>query len=602
MFSLVIEPLAAAIRSDASIRGVRRGDFEHKVSLYADDTLLYVSEPLQSLPRLLDLLDSFGKISGYKVNMQKSELMPINCAAQQSILTSLPFKLSKDKFKYLGVWITKTYKQMYKTNFIPLLDSIKQDFQRWNTIPLSLGGRINIIKMNILPKFLYLFQSVPIFLTKTFFSLIDKLVLSFIWNVKNARISKNILQRHRENGGFSLPNFQYYYWASNIRAMLYWSRTSNNGGPKWLTLEKMSCRSTSLHSLLCSRLPLPQPLCNFSTSPVVKYSFKIWAQFRRSFNLNNMSFYAPIARNYMFVPSTIDDSFTIWAIHGLRTLKDMYVEGVFASFQQVKTAFQIHDCHFFRYLQLRSFVSTSYSHFPSRPPDSLLETILDMNANSKGLIGKIYSSINSYNLEPLTRVKRKWEEELEIVISEDVWKSVINNIYLSSICLRHRVIQFKVVHRLHWSKLKLAKFKLDLDPNCDRCEIEPATLSHMFWSCSKLAQFWQSIFKFLSDAFGIHIVAEAKTAIFGIAPQIFSSQKHKIVIAFATLIARRLILLKWKEKHPPSFKLWFVDLFRHLTLEKIRYSLRGCANRFFNVWQPILDQIKKVDPSLILNE
>uniref|UniRef100_A0A672IAP0 Reverse transcriptase domain-containing protein n=1 Tax=Salarias fasciatus TaxID=181472 RepID=A0A672IAP0_SALFA len=596
LFSLVIEPLAAAVRNDALIKGVQRGDSVHKVSLYADDTLLYVSEPLQSLPRLLGLLEDFGKISGYKVNMQKSELIPINVLAQQNTLTSFPFKLSQDKFKYLGVWITKNYKHMYKANFIPLLDIIKQDLGQWSTLPLSLGGRINIIKMNVLPKFLYLFQCVPLFLTKTFFSFIDKLISSFIWNGKTARISKTILQRHREHGGFSLPNFQYYYWASNIRAMLYWR--SHSCDFNWLKLEKMSCTFASLHSLLCSTLPLLQSLCKFSANPVVKHSFKIWAQFRRSFNLNDISVLAPIAHNHMFVPSIMDDCFTAWDANGLRTLKDMFVEGLFASFQQLKTAFRIHDSQFFRYLQLRSFMSTSFNYFPSCPPDSLLETILVMNTFSK-----VYNVINSHNVQPMAQTRRKWEEELETAISEDEWQSAINNIYSSSICLRHRVIQFKILHRLHWSKVRLAKIKRDIDPTCDRCETDPATLSHMFWSCSKLLSFWQCIFKFLSDALKVNIEPEPIIAIFGINLQSSNlNKKCKVVVAFATLIARRLILLNWKEKRAPPFKLWFIELLHHLTLEKIRYSIRGSASKFFCIWQPVLDQIKKVEPSLILKE
>lgn len=602
LFSLVIEPLAAAVRSDAYIKGIQRGDSVHKVSLYADDTLLYVSEPLQSLPRLLTLLKDFGKISGYKVNMQKSELMLINFTPQHNMLESLPFKLSQEKIKYLGVWITKNYKKMYKTNFLPLLNTVKQDLERWNTLPLSLGGRINTIKMNVLPKFLYLFQAIPLFLTKTFFTLIDKSISSFIWNGKTARISKNILQLHKKHGGFSLPNFQYYYWASNIRSMLYWPHSSHIGSSKWLKLENMSCSFASLHSLLCSRLPLSQPLSKFSTNPVIKHSVKIWTQFRRSFGLNEPSTRSPIVKNHMFLPSIIDDYFAVWKTCGLNSLKDMFVDGVFASFQQVKTNFGVPDSHFFRYLQLRSFVSSSFKHFPSRPPDSLLETVLDLNVHSKGIIGKIYAVINSVKIEPLARVRGKWEEELATSISEEEWQSVIKNIYSSSICLRHRVIQFKVVHRLHWSKEKLAKFKPDVNPNCDRCEIEPATLSHMFWNCSKLAPFWQSIFKFLSNALKINVEPEATIAIFGTIPQVaLLNRKYRKVIAFSTLIARRLILLKWKEKHPPSFKLWFFDLLHHLTLEKIRYSLKGGVDKFYLTWQPILDHIKEVDPSLIVN-
>ncbi len=122
---------------------------------------------------------------------------------------------------------------------------------------------------------------------KIFFSLLDKLISSFIWNRKNARIRKSILQRHREHGGLSLPNIQYYYWAANIRAMLYWVNSLNNSGPHWLSLENMSCRPASLHALLCSKFPSPEPIFKFSSNPVVKHSFKIWHNLEEVLHLRN---------------------------------------------------------------------------------------------------------------------------------------------------------------------------------------------------------------------------------------------------------------------------------------------------------------------------
>ena len=86
--------------------------------------------------------------------------MPINPAAKQIV---------QDKFKYLGIWITHNFKHLYKANFPPIIESMKTDLERWNSLPLSLGGRINTIKMIVLPRFLYLFQGIPVFLTKSFF-------------------------------------------------------------------------------------------------------------------------------------------------------------------------------------------------------------------------------------------------------------------------------------------------------------------------------------------------------------------------------------------------------------------------------------------------
>uniref|UniRef100_A0AAR2LJE7 Reverse transcriptase domain-containing protein n=1 Tax=Pygocentrus nattereri TaxID=42514 RepID=A0AAR2LJE7_PYGNA len=63
LFNIAIEPLALALRQDILIKGIYRGDQEHKLSHYADDLLLYISDPMASLPRLLELFD--GK---YKIN------------------------------------------------------------------------------------------------------------------------------------------------------------------------------------------------------------------------------------------------------------------------------------------------------------------------------------------------------------------------------------------------------------------------------------------------------------------------------------------------------------------------------------------------------
>lgn len=67
-------------------------------------------------------------------------------------------------------------------------------------------------------------------LTKSIFIYIDGLISDFIWNKKTPRIRKDVLQGHRSCGGLSLPIFQYYYWTSNIRLMLYWINPSDNPG------------------------------------------------------------------------------------------------------------------------------------------------------------------------------------------------------------------------------------------------------------------------------------------------------------------------------------------------------------------------------------
>lgn len=69
LFTLAIEPLLIALRSSSILQGITRSDIEIKLSLYADDLLLYVSDPTSCIPSITSKLKQFGSFSGYKINL-----------------------------------------------------------------------------------------------------------------------------------------------------------------------------------------------------------------------------------------------------------------------------------------------------------------------------------------------------------------------------------------------------------------------------------------------------------------------------------------------------------------------------------------------------
>lgn len=267
--------------------------------------LLYVTEPITLFPIIKSILKEFGSFSGYRLNFQKSECYPINELALKIKQNSIPFRLATSGFKYLGVNITRSLTSLHAANFTPLVENMKDDFLRWDALPLSLSGRIQSVKMNTLPKFLYMFRSLPLFLPKAFFRSVDRAISAFVWAGKKPRIGQRILQRPRDVGGLALPSFIHYYWAANIQKLSFWINVPETD---WCMLEAQSCYNSSLRALLYSSLPLKTSF--HSLNPIVHSILKIWIQFRQHHKFSAASSLGPISNNHLFPPSVQDSTFS----------------------------------------------------------------------------------------------------------------------------------------------------------------------------------------------------------------------------------------------------------------------------------------------------
>lgn len=589
LFDLAIEPLAVSLRCSNDVVGIRRGAREYKLSLYADDLLLYISNPSTSLPAVLALLDQFGHISGYKINPTKSILFPANEAASNLDYSHVPFRVEKNQFTYLGVTVTRKYEDLFLKNFVSLSSQIKTSLQQWSPLTMSLAGRINSIKMNILPKFTYLFQCIPVFIPKSFFTSLDSVISSYIWQNKKPRVSRALLKRAKSGGGMGLPDFRHYYWAANIRCLAFWNHFYlQPTRPEWTTLELESCGGLTLPALLSA--PLGRPVPVLISNPVVRHTLRIWAQFRRAYNFNDLSLLSPTASNHLFVPSLRDLTFQNWHEKGIKWFKDLFIDGSFTSFDQLSQKYDLPRSHFYRFLQARHYVSSILPTFPAEPNPNPIDGFLSFDPTVKGAISILYDIISNLRSAPLDRIKADWERDLGLALSDETWDSILSSIHRSSLCARHCLIQFKVVHRAHISKAKLASIYPDMTPTCDKCKGNDADLFHQYWLCPQLQPFWRNVFNTLSNIIQRDLDPDPLVALLGTAggDGLPLTRSESRMVDFALLMARRAVLLKWKDAAPPSNRQWLCDIMSCLKLEMLRFSIAGSETKFFKTWGPFM--------------
>ena len=586
LFILVIEVLAINIRNNKNIKGIKVGNIEIKLSIFADDLTAFLKNKT-SYDNLMNTLEQFEKCSGLKVNKDKTEAHWLGRYYDNPPALLSDVKRVNKAIKILGIFFTYDDALAYSLNFDRLIQSIDNTLNLWKWRNLTIFGKVQIIKTFIVPKISYMTNIISLDAIKL--KELNKKFFTFIWNGKD-KIKRSVLISNYDKGGLKMVHLESYIRAQKVICLKkYWQNYSSTWkqildfhlrryGGKFL----LQCNPEI--TLLCNDIP------DFYTN-----CLKTWSSLKLpSLNEDDIICDELIWNNKQILIEKKTVYNRSLKEKGLMKINDLLSSngGLVKTDELISRGFSYAEA--FSVMSLIDAIPSEWrKKLKNRKPIALSNIVcrkkqLLLNGNPTNFINITQKSVY---LELTSRIINfpTAQKSFSYIYPNTKfdWKAIYELPLKVTIDTKTRQFQYKILHRILYTNKMLFKMNLVDTSKCTFCNEFDETIEHLMLNCSYSMLFWNDVIQWL-NTFQINIDLLSETTIlFGI----FDNGDFKL-INHLILIGKQVIYTCRARKIKPNLPIFLAKLQNISAIEFNVAKRRGALEHYHYKWNNLLSWLQ----------
>ena len=535
LFILAVEILGNIIRQNDNIKGITLNDTEIKILQYADDTS-GILQDIKSAKHFLKTIEEFGKHSGLKLNIDKTEGLWIG-ANKNKHSEPLGISWSKHPVRILGIHMSYNEQENNKSNFEEKIEKCKRITNMWQTRNLTLLGRVQIIKTFIISQFSYVTSVITI--PEKYLSEINRLIFKFVWRNKKDKIKRDIMHTGIDKGGLNVPDIVSIVKASRFNWIKRYISPKNH---LWKTLFENALISSNLDNKILF-------FCNFDIrkwtnkrllSPFYQEVLTEWFRFNSAEGIDK---HLIIWYNKNIVIQRQPIFYKDFLTAGMTCFSDLYGDNKKLKQFTFWKAKGITNTHFLKWGGLVSAVTKHIrkdqihidkAEINNFDFDALTYLDKPLVAVTSKIVYNHLMSLKSGDTAHPPRITKytnldntEWSKHYKIALT-------------IPIDTKTREFQFKFLHDILVNNYWLKKWGLAENDLCTFCKTSREDIMHLFWHCEHVQKFWHDF----SEIYG-RIIGEPVSLYL-----VICSSKIPLLCTLILLAKRYIYECRYKDTKP----------------------------------------------------